>query len=342
MVRAGAIARQVLNELEEMGCDTKTGCTGSVATAAKAAFSKRTLDDYYTEGPGSGLNFQDLPGFGLVTTSAPVLQSPSDGDHYAPGKSLLEGSVSSHFNGMAPLAIDDCTGEPIIFDPSDYENEGGNMVLWDEAKGGKYPWDERYFTGADEKDDFDKEYIMRHATDSANTAASYSTGHKAAVNMMGVNLYEENVSTIVEDAMKCGKAGGVVTSVPVLHATPGAFVTHTNYRANGPQMQETFEKVNPTFASGGCASRYQPSEEHKNKMRPGGSLSNQWTLIEQSPDVLAANFYDPIADLDPDDDQHVMVCWGGSYTASGQSNAPYRKYDYTLFLESFFILFHNA
>ena len=53
----------------------------------------------------------------------------------------------------------------------------------------------------------------------------------------------------------------------------------------------------------------------------------QWTLIEQSPDVSAAHFYDPIADLDPDDDQHVMVCWGGSYTASGQSNAPYRKYE---------------
>ena len=51
----------------------------------------------------------------------------------------------------------------------------------------------------------------------------------------------------------------------------------------------------------------------------------QWTLIEQSPDVAAADFYAPLEGLSPNDDQHVMVCWGGSYTASGQSNAPYRK-----------------
>lgn len=60
-------------------------------------------------------------------------------------------------------------------------------------------------------------------------------------------------------------------------------------------------------------------------MREGGSLSHQWTLIEQSPDVMAADFYAPLDGLDPNDDQHVMVCFGGDYTASGQSNAPYRK-----------------
>ena len=84
--------------------------------------------------------------------------------------------------------------------------------------------------------------------------------------------------------------------------------------------------MNPTYAAGGCASRYQPSEDHKDKMREGGSLSNQWTLIEQSPNVSAANFYDPLEGLDPNDDQHVMVCFGGKYTESGQSNAPYREY----------------
>ena len=117
------------------------------------------------------------------------------------------------------------------------------MVLWNDKKGGKYPWDERYFTEGPNKKGFDPEYIMRHATNSANTAGSYATGHKAAVNMMSVNLYEEDMSTIVEDAMKCGKAAGVVSSVPVLHATPGSFVVHSNDRKNGPQMQRSFEDV---------------------------------------------------------------------------------------------------
>ena len=249
MIRAGAIAKEVLAELEGMGCDTTNGCTGATADAAKAAFAGRTLDDYYTEGKGSGLSFQDLSGYGLVTTSTVVLQEPNDGAHYGPAKSLLEGSVSSHFNGMSTLALDDCTGEPIDFNPKDYEKDGGNMVLWDDVMGGKYPWDSRYFEEGPFDDGFDPEFIMRHATDSASTAGALATGHKAAVNMMSVNLYEEDLSTIVEDAMKCGKAAGVVSSVPVLHATPGSFVVHSNYRKNGEQMQKSFEKVRLFFFS---------------------------------------------------------------------------------------------
>lgn len=243
MIRAGAVAKKVLEELEGMGCDTTTGCTGATADAAKAAFAGRTLDDYYTEGKGEGLSFQELEGYGLVTTSTVVIQSPNSGAHYGPAKSLLEGGVSGHFNGMAPLAMDDCTGEPIDFSPLDYEKDGGNMVLWDDEQGGKYPWDERYFQEGPFTDGFDPEFIMRHATDSASTAGALATGHKAAVNMMSVNLYEEDLSTIVEDAMKCGKAAGVISSVPVLHATPGSFVVHSNYRKNGEQMQKSFEKV---------------------------------------------------------------------------------------------------
>lgn len=354
MIRAGAIAKKVLDELTEMGCDTKVGCP-DMAEAANAKFAGRTLDDYYTEGKGEGLSFQSLEGYGLVTTSTVVLQEENKGGHYGPARSLLEGNVADHDNGMAELAVDEC-GKPINFSPLDYEAEGGNMVLWDDVKGGKFPWDERYFQKGPFTDGFDPEFIQLHATDSASTAGALATGHKAAVNMMSVNLYEEDLSTIVEDAMKCGKAAGVLSSVPVLHATPGSFVVHSNYRKNGPQMQRSFEKVNPTYAAGGCASRYQPSEEHKNKMREGGSLSSQWTLIEQNPDIPAAvsvctqplpptcrvnaffshhfspfpslkNFYDPLEGLDPNDDQHVMVCFGGGYTASGQSNAPYRGLD---------------
>ena len=51
MIRAGAIAKLVLEELEAMGCDTKTGCPDSdVGDAVLKAFEGRTLHDYYTEG----------------------------------------------------------------------------------------------------------------------------------------------------------------------------------------------------------------------------------------------------------------------------------------------------
>jgi uncharacterized membrane protein YeaQ/YmgE (transglycosylase-associated protein family) len=48
MIRAGAIARKVVNELEELGCNIAAGCVGN--TAAMARFEGRTLADYYTEG----------------------------------------------------------------------------------------------------------------------------------------------------------------------------------------------------------------------------------------------------------------------------------------------------
>lgn len=57
MIRAGAIARLVLNELQAMGIDTKTGASDeAAAAAARQAFQGRTLNDYYTEGS----DFDDL------------------------------------------------------------------------------------------------------------------------------------------------------------------------------------------------------------------------------------------------------------------------------------------
>lgn len=101
---------------------------------------------------------------------------------------------------------------------------------------------------------------------------------------MSVDLFEQDVSTILEDAMACQKAGGVVTSVPVLHATPGAFVTHSNYRKARDQLKRSFRKVAPTLASGVCGGGYYPYEEDLQSMR-NGSLSSSWTLFEQKRNV---------------------------------------------------------
>jgi hypothetical protein len=48
MSRAGAIAKQVVDELERMNCDTKVGCPDN--EAAINAFATRTLSDYYESG----------------------------------------------------------------------------------------------------------------------------------------------------------------------------------------------------------------------------------------------------------------------------------------------------
>jgi alkaline phosphatase len=114
----------------------------------------------------------------------------------------------------------------------------------------------------------------------------------------------------------------------MLHATPGAFVTHVNNRGDREALQQSFKVVNPTMASGVCGGRYYPDEDTLESMR-SGALSSQWTLLTQSPNVTAANFYNEIGDLDPDNGDHLLVCLGGDFTASGQSNLPYRGVDST-------------
>lgn len=196
-----------------------------------------------SSGKGYGLSFQKLPGYAIVTTAATVIGEPNAGNHYAPRNSLLEGSVTDHKRGMAALSTDD-DGCAIEFDPTDYELEGGNMVLWNDELGGKYPWDKCYYT--EDMKGCDVEFILQHATDSASTAGTLATGHKAAASMLSVSLYEEKVSTLVEDAMYCGKAGGVVSSVPIFHATPAAFILHSNYRSDREALRRGYLEVKPT------------------------------------------------------------------------------------------------
>jgi hypothetical protein len=96
-------------------------------------------------GKGSGLSFQDLPDFTILTTSVPFIGEAETGNHYGPARSFL-GDVDTHDNGMADLLVG-ADGNPLVFDPRDIF-EGGNMVLWDDAKGGAFPWDENYFNAA--------------------------------------------------------------------------------------------------------------------------------------------------------------------------------------------------
>ena len=93
-------------------------------------------------GKGSGLSFQDLPDFSVVMNSVPFVGEATPGNHYGPARSFL-GDVAHHDNGMGDI-LTGADGNPLVFDPRDVY-DGGNMVRWDDTKGGKYPWDENYF-----------------------------------------------------------------------------------------------------------------------------------------------------------------------------------------------------
>lgn len=94
---------------------------------------------------------------------------------------------------------------------------------YDIQRGGKTPWD----TAAE------KEYLVgrsdnnKHAyTDSASAATSMMAGIKTYNNAIGVDHTGEQVISIAHVAQRLGYKVGVVSSVPISHATPAAAYAH--------------------------------------------------------------------------------------------------------------------
>jgi len=97
------------------------------------------------------------------------------------------------------------------------------------------------------------------ATDSANTASAYMTGHKSRVNALGVyadrtpdSLDDPKVETIAEALRRTGKKSvGIVTTAEVEDATPAALVSHTRKRADKAEIVGMMFDVKPDVLFGG-------------------------------------------------------------------------------------------
>lgn len=97
------------------------------------------------------------------------------------------------------------------------------------------------------------------ATDSANTASAYMTGHKSRVNALGVyadrtpdSFDDPKVETIAEALRRTGrKSVGIVTTAEVEDATPAALVSHTRKRADKAEIVGMMFDVKPDVLFGG-------------------------------------------------------------------------------------------
>ncbi|MDB5577255.1 MAG: hypothetical protein JWR80_2431 [Bradyrhizobium sp.] len=103
-------------------------------------------------------------------------------------------------------------------------------------------------------------------TDSANAASAYATGHKTAVNAMGVYADRTNsafddprVETITSVAKRRLNIGiGIVTNTEVEDATPAAMVAHTRRRAAYDEIVEQFFAARPDVLMGGGSANFLP------------------------------------------------------------------------------------
>jgi alkaline phosphatase len=112
-------------------------------------------------------------------------------------------------------------------------------------------------------------------TDSANAMSAYTTGHKSAVNAMGVYADRtrdpfddpkvENITSLVQ--RRQGMAVGVVTNTEIEDATPAAMVAHTRRRSEYDRIVEQFFAAKPDVIMGGGLANFLPKSEKGSKRR---------------------------------------------------------------------------
>ncbi|ABE37952.1 Alkaline phosphatase [Rhodopseudomonas palustris BisB5] len=103
-------------------------------------------------------------------------------------------------------------------------------------------------------------------TDSANAASAYATGHKAAVNAMGVYadrtaspLDDPKVETLASLAKRrLGLSIGIVTNTEIEDATPAAVIAHTRRRTAYDDIVAQFFAAQPEVLMGGGAAYFLP------------------------------------------------------------------------------------
>ncbi len=113
------------------------------------------------------------------------------------------------------------------------------------------------------------------ATDSANTMSAYMTGHKTAVNALGVygdrtpdSLDDPRVETLAEAIRRQTKKSiGIVTTSEIQDATPAAVVSHTRKRADKPEITGMLLDVKPDVVLGGGSAYFLPKETAGSKRK---------------------------------------------------------------------------
>ena len=113
------------------------------------------------------------------------------------------------------------------------------------------------------------------ATDSANTMSAYMTGHKTAVNALGVyadrtknSLDDPKVETIGEALRRTTKKSiGVVSGAEIEDATPAAVVAHTRLRADKADIVGMFYDVKPEIILGGGSAYFLPQSTNGSKRK---------------------------------------------------------------------------
>ena len=143
-------------------------------------------------------------------------------------------------------------------------------------------------------------------TDSANSMSAYTTGHKTAVNAMGVyvsrareNLEHPKVETIAEIIKrKTNMSVGVVSDAEIEDATPAAMVAHTRRRADKQYIADQFFTSGADVILGGGTAYFLPQSAKDSKRKDDRNLiesfMNSGYQVSTTKQELRSDANDPL------------------------------------------------
>jgi alkaline phosphatase len=195
-------------------------------------------------------------------------------------------------------------GTNVDVDAQTVQNPGGAIPGgYDADRGGPDPWtpgsDEQYLVTRP------KDAPNLHAyTDSSSSAQSMTSGTKTYNNAVNVDAGGQQVLTIAHLAQDAGYAVGVVTSVPISHATPAAAYAHNVHR-------DDYQDLTRDLIG-------RPSISHPDEPLPGMDvvIGGGYGTDRDKDDGQGKNFVPGNPVLTDEDREAVDVTNGGKYVVA--------------------------
>lgn len=162
-------------------------------------------------------------------------------------------------------------------------------------------------------------------TDSAAAGTCLATGKKTKNGMLGLDQDSAQVTTIAEELKAAGWGIGVMTTVAIDHATPGAFYAHVDNRDSYYKIGEQLAASNFDFFGG--AGFHHPQGKHDDKDVNLYRLAekNGYTIahgIEEAQQLLASDVIQSTMPA-PTVDKLILVQKDDDQGAKHGSNLPY-------------------
>ena len=152
--------------------------------------------------------------------------------------------------------------------------------------------------------------LKKGYTDSGAAATALATGKKTFKGAIGIGLEKDTLFNLTELAKNKGKAAGVVTSVPISHATPAGFVTHNVSRNNYAEIAQQMILQSQLDVIMGCGNPdYSDNGELKNEDAKYVGGEELWLQLQnKTPQqkFLIENTHYVLKDIDGD---HIPDAW---------------------------------